>query len=338
MRHISSRLALLALVIAFLAPAQSQTRSLAQDSKLDNLRLPPGTRTTLIGELGRVRTIGTGHKQMVLIPGLGFGDDIWTAFMERRASEYTMHAVTLPGFGGTAPWPVAEGATFSSAPWTQLALAALEPLLGREPTEKVTIVAHWALAPTLALRLALAHPERVHAVVIIGGALRNYHEGIPAMASLTFEQRAASIDGYAARWFRTITRRTWDDNNFMPYDYAVNPRRGLFLWREAQEPMLAVWIRYLLEFYASDPTPLLGELHVPVLLVEPGFDDPAFYVENGRNYMRDLCIGTWRDVVASNSRFQVALVPGSRLFVMHDKPAELDSIVDRFLASIPDRH
>ena len=63
--------------------AGGQVRSMTQDPTLDNLRLPGGTVTTPLGELGRVRTSGTGHKHMVLIPGLGFGDDIWTEFMER---------------------------------------------------------------------------------------------------------------------------------------------------------------------------------------------------------------------------------------------------------------
>lgn len=310
--------------------ASAQQRSMAQDTSLNNLRLPSGTLTTPLGTLGRVRTVGTGPKHMLLIPGLGFGDDVWTEFMERHKSEYTMHAVTLPGFGGTPPYPIADGALFSDAPWTRSALTALESLLDRERIQSVTVVAHWALAPTLALRLALDHPDRVNAVVIVAGALRNYYEGIPVMANMTFDQRIKSVDMYAQRWFRTVTRRTWDDNNFMSYDYAVNPRRGLFLWREAQEPLLAVWIRYLLEFYASDPSPRLKDLRVPVLLVQPGFDDPEFYVENGQNYMHNLCIDTWKEAIATG-RFEVASVSGSRLFVMYDKPEELDAITKRFL-------
>ena len=327
----SSRLLAILAFVAVARLAEAQTRSMAQDSSLNNLRLPEGTVTTPIGTLGRVRTVGTGPKHMLLIPGLGFGDDIWTEFMQRHAAEYTMHAVTLPGFGGTAPPPIVDGALFSDAPWTRSALTALEALLDQERIQKVTIVAHWALAPTLALRLALDHPERVDAVVIIGGALRNYYEAFPVMANWTYEQRVKSVDAYAQRWFRTVTRRTWDDNNFMSYDYAVSPRRGLFLWREAQAPLLPVWIRYLLEFYASDPSPRLKDLRVPELLVEPAFDDPGYYVENGQNYMHNLCVDAWNDVVATTGKFEVVSISGSRLFIMYDKPAELDSAVIRFL-------
>jgi pimeloyl-ACP methyl ester carboxylesterase len=320
--------------VVFAHVSSAQPRSMAQDSTLNNLRLPAGTAMASLGTLGRVRTVGTGPRHMLLIPGLGFGDDIWTEFMAKRTAEFTMHAVTLPGFGGTAPLPITDGALFSDAPWTRSALTAIEALLDRERIQKVTLVAHWAYAPTLALRLALDHPDRVNAVVIIAGALRNYYEGIPAMANWTFEQRVKGVDAYAQRWFRTVTRQTWDDNNFMSYDYAVNPRRGLFLWRQAQEPMLPVWIRYLLEFYASDPSPRLKDLRVPVLLVQPGLDDPDYYVENGQDYMRNLCIDTWKSVVAETGKLEVASVPGSRVFVMYDKPTELDSIVNRFLRRV----
>jgi hypothetical protein len=58
------------------AGLRAQTRSMAQDSTLDNLRHPPGVATTALGTLGHVRKLGEGKRTMLLIPGLGFGDDI----------------------------------------------------------------------------------------------------------------------------------------------------------------------------------------------------------------------------------------------------------------------
>ncbi len=312
-----------------------QTRALVQDSTLDNLRHPPGTITAVPGTLGRVRRFGEGPKPMLLIPGLGFGDVVWSEFMERHRAAYTMYAVTLPGFGGTAPLPLPEpGASFAQRPWTESALRAIEDLMRRERLQGVTVVAHWALATQLALQLALDHPELVSAVVVIGGALKAYYESTPAMLTWTPEQRVRFSDGMAQRWFKTVTRQTWDDNNFMSYDYAVNPRRGLFLWREAQAPTLPVWIRYLLEFYALDLSPRLAELRVPTLVVQPGFDDPAFYVEAGRNYMRNLCLDSWRGTAGVNPRLEFAAVPESRLFIMHDQPEALDRVMAGFLSRI----
>lgn len=53
--------ALLALALVLLPAALGgQTRSMAQDSTLDNQRHPPGIQTTPFGALGRVRKDGQG--------------------------------------------------------------------------------------------------------------------------------------------------------------------------------------------------------------------------------------------------------------------------------------
>ncbi|HET9368814.1 MAG TPA: alpha/beta hydrolase [Vicinamibacterales bacterium] len=322
--------AIAAAALALAAPALAQPRRLVQDPALDNLRHAPGTETVAPGTLGRVRKVGDGPRVMLLIPGIGFGDNVWDEFIERHRAEATMYAVTLPGFGGTRPLAMPDDpAAFGDTPWIRSAVSGILALLDKERLARVTVVAHWALASQIALQLALDRPDRVDAVVLVAGVLRSYYDGMPDMGSWTAEARSKAIDGLGTKWFKTVTRDTWDDNNFMSYDYAVNPRRGLFLWREAQAPSLPVWIRYLLEFYSTNLGPRLAGLQTPTLVVQPGFDDPGMYVEDGRNYMRNLCADSWRGV--SGPPLEFATIPGSRLFVMHDKPAELDQVVAAFL-------
>jgi len=328
-------LLLLPTVLLFLAPAPAarQTRAMAQDPALNNFQHPPGTQLGAFETLGRVRKIGTGPRTMLLIPGLGFGDGIWTEFMERRRSDYTMYAITLPGFGDTAPLPLpAEGSRFAEAPWTRSAIQAIEQLLAKERIGRVTIVAHWALATQIALQLALDHPDQVEGVILVGGVLKSYYDATPRMMEWSIDQRARSTQELGEKWFKTVTRRTWDDNNYMSYDYAINPLRGLFLWREAQAPLLSVWIRYLLEFYSFDQTSRLKDLRVPTLVVQPTFDDAAYFVEPGRAYMRNLCIDSWRGARDVNSRLEFITVAESRLFIMYDQPEALDRALDAFLA------
>jgi pimeloyl-ACP methyl ester carboxylesterase len=324
---IAANLALLAA-----GPAFAQPRSMAQDPALNNLRHADGVATAAADTLGGVRQVGTGPRRMVLIPGLGFADGVWTEFMERHKADFTMYAVTLAGFGGTAPPAMPpEGARYAETPWTRSAIAALRGLLDREKIDHVTLVAHWALSTQIALQFALDHPDRVDAVVVIGGPLKSYYENPPGMLAWTAVQRAAYADGMGQKWFKTVTRQTWDDNNFMSYDYAVNPRRGLFLWREAQAPPLPVWIRYLLEFYTIDLAPSLARLAVPTLVVQPGFDDPGFQPEPGWNYMRNLCLDSWQGVAGTNPRLEFVTIPRSRLFVMFDQPDALDRAIAAFL-------
>ena len=331
------RVLAICLIVAGAATGVSvgQTPSMAQDPASNNLRHPPGTETVAVGTLGHVRRFGEGRKTMLLIPGIGFGDGVWTEFMERHKTGYTMFAITLPGFGGTKPLAMpADESKFADTPWIRSALQAINALLDKEHIEKVTIVAHWALATQIALRLALDQPDRVEAVVIIGGVLKMYYEINPATMTWTLEQRRNFADAMGDRWFKTVTRRTWDDNNFMSYDYAVNPRRGLYLWREAQAPTLQVWIRYLLEFYALDLSANLKDLRVPVLVAQPGFDDQAFYVEPGRNYMRNFCIDSWKGAAEMSSRLEFVTIPKSRLFIQYDQPEALDQAIAGFLAKL----
>lgn len=312
--------------------AATQQPSMAQDATLNNLRHPPGTETSPAGTLGNVRRVGEGKKAMLLIAGIGFGDSIWSEFMERRKTEYTMFAVTLPGFGGTKPLAMPTDETkFGDTPWLRSSLQAIKALLDKESIEKVTVVAHWMVATQLALQLALDQPARVEAVLLIGGVLKMYYDSNPATMNWTIEQRRSFANAMGERWFKTVTRRTWDDNNFMSYDYAVNPRRGLYLWREAQTPTLPVWIRYLLEFYATDYTTSLKELRVPVLIAQPGFDDPAFYVEEGKNYMRSSCVDSWNGAAELSNRLEFVTIPQSRLFIQYDQPAALDRAIAAFL-------
>jgi pimeloyl-ACP methyl ester carboxylesterase len=335
MRHRRARpLLAILLCVAGTAGAHAQTRSMTQDPALNNLRHDPGVVTAAPDALGGTVKVGTGPRAVILIPGLGFGGGIWTEFMERHAADYTMFAVTLPGFGGTNPWPLpADTSSFAARPWFDNAVKAITALMDRERLTRVTLVAHWAFATQVALRLALDQPDRIDGVILAGGPLKSYFSGVPNMHAWTAAQRVAYADGMAQKWFRTVTRRTWDDNNFMTYDYAIHPLRALFLWREAQTPTLPVWIRYLLEFYSIDLSPELGALRVPVLVIQPGFDDGGFFIDQ-RDYMRDFCLGSWEGAAGRSSRLQFAIVPRSRLFVMLDAPQAFDGLVRTFIGQL----
>lgn len=323
---------LLAAAMALPGDAGAQVRSMAQDASLDNLVHPVGTVTAPWGALGRIEKSGSGSKTMILIPGIGFGGAVWDDFVKHYQGTYTTYVVTLPGFGGTPPLPMPDNGSFTELPWTRSSLTAIERLIDSTRTGKVTLVAHWGLASQMALRLALDHPDRIERVILVSGVLKAYYEQTPAMLTWSATQRQQFVDGMANRWFRTVTKRTWDDNNYMSYDYAVNPLRGLFLWREAQAPSLAVWIRYLLEWYAMDPSSELPKLKVPVLVVQPGLDDASFYVESGRPYMRNLLLDSWKGTEAASPLLQFVRIPGARLFIQYDKPEELYQEIDRFVA------
>jgi pimeloyl-ACP methyl ester carboxylesterase len=325
---------LLALTATGLRAQPSCPRILVQDSTLNNLVDPPGYATARLGTLGGVTRAGTGPRAMILIPGLGFGGGVFTDFMRRFEGEYRMYAVTLPGFGGTAAPPSpGEKVSFGSQTWTNGALAAVGRLIEEEKLQDPVIVGHWLTGTQLALRLALERSD-VRAVVLLAGAAKMVVTDT-ALATYygTLERRVATVDRWLApRWFRTVTRETWDDNNFLPGDYAEHPVRGLRLWREAASPKLHVWVRYLCEFNAQDVSLELGRLTVPILLLEPGLE--GNWHEAGQDYMRGLCRESWDGRASKHPRITVKTIPGARVGLWFDQPEAVHEAVAGFLKSV----
>lgn len=315
---------------------QTCVRIMEQDSTLNNLVDPPGYMTTEPGIIGGVIRVGTGSTPMILIAGAGFGADVFQEFMDSHATEYRMFAVTIPGFGGTAAPPTPkEGTSFGEQTWTNNALAGIERLVAQEKIADAIVVGHWLIGTQIAVRYATSHPHKVRGVILLSGTPKwNIVDTSYAKYYDTPQKRVASIDGFlASQWFKTVTRETWDDNNFLPQDYAVNPIRALRLWREAAEPPLHVWVRYLCEYNAQDLCPDLQKLTVPVLALKPGLE--GIWAETGQNYMVDTYLHkSWDGCVENNPKFKSVTIPDSRVCLWYDQPALVDTAIRDFVAGI----
>lgn len=307
-------------------------RIMTQDSTLDNLSSPAGAATARLGTLGGVIRRGAGPGRMLLIPGFGFGGAVFEPLVDTLASRYTTWSVTLPGFGGTDPPPAPPATTsFGDQTWMGGALEGIGELLVREDIRDVVVVGHWLGGTQLAVRLAARYPDRVRAVVLLAGSARLTVPGRPAM---TVAQRVTYMDrAMGPGWFKTVTRETWDDNNFLPGDYAVHPVMGLRLWRQAATPHLHTWVRYLCEFYAQDITTELHGVRVPMLLLHP--DVASISNPPDLNYMPGFTSGSWGDVSAFNLK-QVT-VAGTRVVMWADRLDAVVGAIDSFVGSPPTR-
>ena len=325
-----------AVVVATLPPlARAQDpplpRILVQDPALNNLVDPPGYKPAKLGTLGGVLKAGKGDRDMILIPGAGFGGPVFKELMDRLADDYRMYAVTLPGFGGTpAPPTPDEKTSFGAQPWTNSALEAIERLIVDEKLHDVVLVGHWMTGTQIAVRLANRHPDTVKAVVLIAGTARivSTNEQLKELMS-TPEKRVKTVDTFSApKWFKTVTRETWDDNNFIPGDYAVHPVRALRLWREAASPLLHVWVRYLCEFNAQDLAPEVEKLKVRTLLLKPGFED---LIHPDSSAMDAYCNKSWEGLVEKNPKMTVKTIAKGRICMWFDQPAEVQKAIAGFV-------
>lgn len=331
-------LSIMAAFISMATPALGQQtceRILIQDSTWNNLIDPPGYKTGTLGELGRVDKVGHGAQAVILIPGFGFSGGIFKDFMIAHDSDYTMYAVTLAGFGGTAAPPCpSESTSFGEQTWTNGAVTAIGKLIENEKIAKPILVGHWIGGTQIALRLAFRHPDKIKAVILPSGSACFVATDTTRMKPHPPQDfRVKVTDQYMApKWFKTVTRETWDDNNYLPGDYAVNPILGLRLWREAASPLLHVWVRYLNEFNAQDISLQLDSLTVPTLLLMPGLED-LFY-QPGQNYMQGYCHTSWAASTPTHKSITSVTVPNSRVCMWLDQPEKFNEEVGRFLAGL----
>lgn len=331
---LTSRLLLVLLLFASLATAQILAD--AQDPTLDNLVHAAGTVTAELGTLGAVVERGAGPIEMVCVSGFGLGASVFERFAERNAARYRMFLVTLAGCEGTAPAPMPEaGTSYGAQTWTNGAVAGVVKLLEERKLTRVVLVGHFVNGTQVAARVALEHPERVRALVLLAGTTR--YEPLAATpfwpCGLRLEQKVEMVDGgLASRWFKTVTPKTWVAGNFTAWDYSpVDGERGKLFAERANAPALPVLIRYLCEFHASDLGPALDELTLPLFVVSPGFDE-ALRADKLRNYVFGYCDEPWRGHLEGRANAERLVLPGAGILVHDDKPAEVDAALADFLA------
>ena len=331
---IGCRLRCLVLVL-LLVPAVSRAQSGAtqQDSTLNNLVHAADYRTAPPGTFGGVIRRGSGPIDVLLIPGWGFGAEVFDAFMEANASRYRMVAVTLPGFGGTAaPAMPPAGTSYAEGTWTRAAEEAVARVIEREGLKRPIVIGHFVLGTQIALRLALNFPNLVGGVVVIGGEPMRYYPSRRDSSGKTpvgREERTRGVDGYTApRWFKTVTKQTFDVNNYAPAQYSRDTARANSLWSRSSSVPLPVMIRYLCEYMASDLSEEFAQISVPVRVLVPSFS-PEIFSDPKQSYVKPLLVDSWDQVKGKNPLLTIRSIPGSRIFITDDKPEAVhDSIAE----------
>lgn len=201
------------------------------------------------GVMVRAVRAGTGDTTLLLLHGYGESLITWRAVFDRLASRTRVIAIDLPGFGvsGKPDLP------YSLAAMTER----LSSFLDRNVTGPVVLVGH-SMGGELAASLALARPDRVHALILIAPA--GYRIGLGGIADTMYPSKARTLGRYLAfRSFITpIHDPTWlaEPDSTADYDlmgdsaYSRSAARVLedFDFRglhnrfgEITQPTLLVW-------------------------------------------------------------------------------------------------
>jgi pimeloyl-ACP methyl ester carboxylesterase len=274
-----------------------------------------------ITPLPGVVTRGTGPVQVVFIPGLNCDSLMFLDWAERNKERYTMHVVTLPGFGGTpAPRPgAAGGAGGERGAYLDNAAKAVWKWVEEKKIERPVLMGH-SMGGHLAMRLGAEHGEKVRAVVSIDGV-----PYFPSPPGETAEARETRVEGLVAR----VSGMTQTEYEWMQVrnaqQWLSDPERMEQLAKEWSLVPAATSARYLGDLLRADVREKLAGCTAPLLLVAssaPGVSETK--MEEARE--------TFRALLAKAPKAKVAMFRDSRHFVHEERPEELAGVVAAFLA------
>jgi pimeloyl-ACP methyl ester carboxylesterase len=290
---------------------------------------------------------------MILIPGLAFGSEVFRDFINHYENEYNIYAITPAGFGGTpAPSMPDTAVKYSELSWTNGIVTGIIDLIEKEKLDKPIIVGHFITGTQVVLNLALNYPDKIGKAIIIGGSPYRYYAGLKDgqwsdwenEKKLTPEQRANLVEVFwAPKWFKTVTKKTWDDNMWTPNDYCKDSTIGKQLFKTSADVPLQVMVRYLIEWMAYDVNEKYNEIKAPVLILIPDFygiftpaTDPSSSksceIPVAKKYLKYFHQETWKQAMESgNPMIQVQTVAGTRIFMWYDNPDDTYKSIDDFI-------
>lgn len=331
----------------------AQANTSMQDSTLNNLVHPDGYKTVRIGELGLIMKSGNGKQAMILVPGMGFGAEIFDDFVKQYKHAYTIYSITAAGFAGTpAPQMPDTSIKYSTMPWTYGITSGVLKLIEKEKLVNPIVVAHFITGTQVAFNLAINHPDRINKVIIISGSPYRYY-GSPINGSqmnldwekekkLTPVQRSVATETWIApKWFKTVTKKTFDSFMWTPNDYCMDSIIGNQLFKSVAEVPLQVMIRYMVEWGAYDADEKYKDIKVPTLILIPDFKgildcDPKDTISSKRVaaklYLKYYHQQAWDKAKQSgNPLIQLLTIYDTRIFMWYDNPKGTYKAINKFL-------
>ncbi len=290
---------------------------------------PASTDGTAITPLAHVVKRGTGPINVVLIPGVGCDWTVFDTFMTRNAERYTMHAVTLPGFGGSTAPPMPPKERVGEGVWLDNAVAAVMKHIKDQSIEKPVIVGH-SLGGHIAMRMAARHGESLRAVVALDASpafpLREIDQ------RMTIAERREFVLTQIEPWFRELTDDMWAEQQRMMADQMVKARgRAAAIGHLMSKAPRAVGMQYVLELMAADITPELPNVSCPMLVVSCITDEEL------APGLKDKIRASSLDLFSTAANTDVVFFEDTRHFVMDDSPQALDETIDALLTGKPVR-
>lgn len=302
---------LLALLVV--APLLVPIPPLRETVPPEELADPDSSFVEVAGVRVHFKAAGEGEPGFVLLHGFGASTFSWREVFPSFSSWGRTVAFDRPGFGLTSR-PLRWQGLNPYSPEAQVALTV--GLMDSLGMRKTILVGHSAGAG-VAVHTALAHPERVAALILVAPAVGMGSPLPPWLRALMATPQARRLGPVFVRRIAVqgeeILRRSWHDPSRITPEVLAGYRRPL----QAQDWDRALWELSL----AARPVPLLPrleELRIPVLVVT-GDDDRIVPLEASRR-LADRIPGA-----------QLTVIPSCGHLPHEERPAEFLAAVEAFL-------
>jgi len=315
-----------------------------QDSSINNLIHPIGYKQCNLGDLGEVKKFGSKKESIILIPGWGFDAGVYENFINEYRDSFSIYAITPAGFGGTLAPPMPDTSSkFSELTWTNGIVTGILKLIEEEQLENPVVVGHFLTGSSVALYLTANYPDKIGKVVIISGIPYRYYQPWNDTVwgheqKLTLDQLNRFAKYSANNWYKTVTKKTWDNGNYRPEEYSKDSLLGKILFNHSAKVPLQIMIRYLLESITFDISPDIEQIKIPVLVLIPSFSEDFFqstYTSLNQTIKREWIKyhfrEVWNSIKNRNSFLKFETIPDSRYFIWYDNPEATFSAIDAFL-------
>jgi pimeloyl-ACP methyl ester carboxylesterase len=268
-----------------------------------------------------VKTEGTGRLALVLLHGFGASTYSWREVMDPLAENARVVAFDRPAFGLTER-PLPDRPSWPGYnPYTDEAQVRLTVGLMDELGISQAVLVGNSAGGTVAAETALAHPDRVRALVLVDAAIYT-GGGSPSWIRPLFNtpqmRRIGPLIARGIRsWGRDFGRSAWHDPSRIPEDY----------WEHYERPLRAQhWDRALWQLARSSRpstvTDRLSELTVPTLVIT-GDDDQIVPMEQSVRLADEL------------PNAELVVIPRCGHIPQEECPGPWLEAVEGFLAGVP---
>ncbi|MEM7622389.1 MAG: alpha/beta hydrolase [Planctomycetota bacterium] len=201
-----------------------------------------------------IATRGEGDRHVVFIPGLGQPPASYEALIASVAQTHTVHVVTMPRSPGDAGDALKNTANQIAAH------------LKDNGIQRATAAGH-SMGGTLAIMLAIAHPQQIEAVVSIDGPPAYPVPELDPTASP--RERLNYVDTAVAPGVRAVPDEAWMSLWTTQIEQVVPGLRGETLAKAFSASRPDAIRNLFLELMRLDLRPALADVTVPIFVAAP---------------------------------------------------------------------